>query len=151
MNRVRRLFSWEVIEILPLLHKFNEECGYGYELDEGESIRELATMILSQTGVVFVHVVDDRIVGALGGQITTFPGTKAKRASESFFYIDPDHRGGTAAVRMVKGYIQWAWERGVNRCQMVALSSTDTEGKVRQFYEALGFTQVEMGFEIRKT
>ena len=149
MNHVRRLYSWEILEILPLLHKFNEESGYGYPIDDTTVLHSLVDLILTKRGVVMVHIVDNKIVGVLGGMITTFFGSQTERASELFFYIDPEFRGGSAAVRMVKCYIEWSKEVGVGRCQMIALASTDTEGKVRQFYEHLGLNLVETAFEIR--
>lgn len=149
MSNVRRMYSWEILEILPLLHKFNVESGYGYPIDDRAVMTGLVDLILAKRGVVIVHVHEGKIVGVLGAMITTFFGSTTERTSELFFYIEPEHRGGTFAARMVKQYISWAKERGIDRCQLIALSSTDTEGKVRQFYEALGFSQVETAFEIR--
>lgn len=146
---VRRMFSWEILEILPLLEKFNEESGYGYEIDHREFLAWWAPAILEGRAATFVKVSGKEIVGILGVQISAFPGSKALRSGEVFFYIEPEHRNGMGAVKMIKQYIQWAKDKGVPKCQMVALSSTDTEGKVRQFYESLGFHQVEIGFELK--
>lgn len=145
------MYSWEVLEILPLLHRFNEESGYGYPVSDDKLVGWVLNSVLSRKMVVFVQIVNNKIVGVLGGHIAAYTGSEKERASEAFFYIEPEHRGGLAAVRMMKGYIDWAWERGMDRCQMTALSSTDTEGKVRQFYESLGLKLVEQAFEIRKT
>ena len=148
---VRRMYSWEVLEILPLLHKFNEESGYGYPVSDDKMVGWILNSVLSRKMVVFVQIANTRIVGVLGGHIAPYTGSETERASEAFFYIEPEFRGGLAAVRMMKGFIGWACERGVDRCQMTALSSTDTEGKVRKFYESLGLKLVEQAFEIRKT
>lgn len=148
MSCVRAIYSWEILEILPLIEKFDAESGYGYGIDKQEFVDSWVNLIRSKQGIIIAKFKDGRIVGALGAVTQRAPWSTQIKAQEAFFWIEPEFRGSPSSARMVKNYIQWATSLGIKRIQIVALCSTDTKDKVGQFYEAMGFGLVEQGFEI---
>jgi len=62
-------------------------------------------------------------------------------AQDLGWYVDPEHRGGTAAVRMVRDFEAWAKSKGA-RCVLLAQTTAINVDRTRQWCEALGYTVI---------
>lgn len=74
----------------------------------------LIHMLTSDGGVVLVYECDGKVIGGFAGCITQQWFTTDLVANDNALFIDPLHRGGFAAARLIKQYIALAKARGVH-------------------------------------
>jgi GNAT superfamily N-acetyltransferase len=95
----------------------------------------------------FIQLLDDRQLGAVGGIgafcAPHFLFMKPMMASELFWWIEPEYRGGTAALRLIEDYERWARQKG---CGIVAFSMFEGDDKVQRVLERRGFKHMESAF-----
>ena len=91
-------------------------------------------------GVVFVLETAGRIVGAIGGLIYPEPYSGQLVATEMFWFVSMEHRGG--GVALYRAFEGWARGRGCEAIRMVYLADSMPE-KLRDFYSRLGFQEIE--------
>lgn len=60
---------------------------------------------------------------------------------ELFWWVAPEHRGGSAALRMMQAMEDWAWSVGCATFSMVDIVAID--GPATSIYERRGFELVE--------
>lgn len=68
------------------------------------------------------------------------PFAPVRYATETMWWIDPAHRGGSAAARMLREYEAWARDKGCLFIGMAALASFPGVGRM---YERSGYTATE--------
>ncbi len=111
---------------------------HGFEL---ERFVNLWTGFLeSGTGVIFVAIHGEEIVGAIGGIAHQDLYNGRMLASEMFWRVNDGERG--EGVRLYRAFERWAEEHGCQRIIMAYLHDVMPE-KVARFYERLGFVAVE--------
>lgn len=59
-------------------------------------------------------------------------------SSDLLLFVKPEHRGGTAAPRLIKAYDKWARECGVTEMQ-IGVSTGVREERTARLFEKLGF------------
>ncbi len=64
-----------------------------------------------------------------------------------WWFVLPEHRGGTAALRLIRAFQNWAKACGCKRCQMVHLTGLQPE-RLKHIYESLGYTLVESCYSL---
>lgn len=77
---------------------------------------------------------------------TAFPHpytTKTRVAKESMWWIEPNHRGGTAAIRMLSALEAWARDR---HCQFVGVAGMGDDPRVGALYERRGYRGAEVHY-----
>lgn len=90
------------------------------------------------TGVCFLITVDDKVVGGIIGQVGNYPFSEELRAVDLGFYVVPEHRGASAAVRLLKMYETWAEGMGV-LTERVYIASSNGHHKTHAFFEKMGY------------
>lgn len=94
-------------------------------------------------GFVIVCEVDGQVVGALLGDVVT-PWFSTKRMGVEYaLYLEPEHRNGLTAARMIGRWVQWCKEQGAVQCRP-GISTGNFQAA--RLYEALGFKQCGMAF-----
>lgn len=103
---------------------------------------------LMAPGVLLVGEVDGEVVGMLSLHADRACFNPERRiASELVFWIEPEHRGGLAAVRFVKAGEAAAKAIGIEVIRMAALSTSPPE--TAQLYAHLGYAPTETYFSKR--
>jgi GNAT superfamily N-acetyltransferase len=97
-----------------------------------------ANLIANPDAVVLVGVVDDEIVGMLLGYVSEQFFSHAITASELVVYVEPAHRGGSVAVRMIHAFEVWAFEHGA-RDIVLGVSTEVDASRTCAFYERMGY------------
>lgn len=69
-------------------------------------------------------------------------------SSDLILYVKPEHRGGTAAPRLIKAYEKWARENGVTEIQ-IGVSTGVQEERTARLFEKLGFGERAIYFRKR--
>jgi hypothetical protein len=68
-------------------------------------------------------------------------------ASEFGVFLLPEHRGGTAVVRLIREFIRWAQEKGAKMIQ-IGVSTGVKTGETAALYKAIGLKPCSFGFEV---
>ena len=87
-------------------------------------------------------VLDD-FHGALGGVCVPDCHRECMVASEFFWYVKPEHRGG--GIRLLKAFEKWAREQGADRIIMTHLADSMPEG-LKKLYIRLGYEELETNY-----
>lgn len=143
MTTVRRATLDDVPALVDLGARFVGYSPYGDTLTwTREDLAEgLRTAI--GDGVVFVAQHEERIVGLLAAIVTAaWFAPRCKAALELAWWMDPEHRGGTAALRMHSEFEAWARAQGATARVMSDLV-VDGEGTAGAMLDRLGYRQVE--------
>jgi GNAT superfamily N-acetyltransferase len=94
-------------------------------------------------GVLLVAEQDDAVVGMLFGIVSgLWFAPRTLWASELAWWVEPAARGGTAGIRLVTAFQDWALKQGA---KVVAMSSLhlDHDTRVGNVLERMGFSPSE--------
>lgn len=142
---IRNATYFDVPEILALAHKYVEEevsvVGHHSDVWCVNSLsHHLMSSLSSDDGIVLIARVDGKLTGYLWATTHLMaPWSPLTVASDLLFYVKPECRGTTVALRLVKAYKEWAEELGCHEVRLSTASGINTE-RVGQFYERLGFS-----------
>ncbi|MHB1260330.1 MAG: GNAT family N-acetyltransferase [Thermoplasmatota archaeon] len=143
MTNVRLAEPGDLARIVEMGVLFVAESPYGRIAPAVPGrIAELASRLAtSSVGVIFVSEVDGKVVGMIGGHVFDHPMLDAIVASEVAWWLDPPFRSGRLGVELMRRFEQWASDMGATHVEMVAPNE-----RVGQFYERVGYTQVETAY-----
>lgn len=99
----------------------------------------VAWLLDSPQGMVLVAEHADGIVGGLMAIAMPHYACDLIQASDLAFFVHPDYRGGTAALRLVRGYLDWA--RGIGAEPSIGLNTGVDPERTGQLLAALGAQQ----------
>jgi len=152
MLRVRTLMLEELPLCLPFAQAFYTEMKLP-GVFRSEVFLRTWSMFLSPpyTGEILSLWKDGELIGGLGVLLAPDQNDGRLAANEFFWYIDPAHRGGTGALRLLKRFEQWAVERGAVECRLVhLLTGGEMESphsiKLATLYRTLGYRPVEVAW-----
>ena len=131
-------------DVLRLGKMMQMESGYGEFVFDGG--RLLGFLERSDVYCALARV-GGEIIGGIVGCIAPHFFTTTLMAKDMALYIDPAHRGGSSAVRLVRGFEQWAKELGAKEVMLGQSTGIEIE-KTRRWFEAIGYTVC--GFTTRR-
>jgi|TARA_R110000824_G_scaffold112149_2_gene261181 GNAT superfamily N-acetyltransferase len=145
---IREATTDDLPVLLEMGHQFVTKTIYQYVMSENpEMLRALFVGLMeSESGLLLVadrgnKVTGPDVIGAMGMSVYEHPVSGDRVSSESFWWIDPEARGGRDSVRLLRTTEKWVKEQGARWMHMVAPSR-----RVGQFYERLGFLPLEMHY-----
>lgn len=104
-------------------------------------------LINSDACLLLIAERDGEILGGVAGFVSPHWFSDDLVANEYGVFILPDHRGGMTAVRLVRGYIDWAKSKGAQMIQMGISTGVHVE-ETEALYQAIGLKQFSVGFEV---
>jgi GNAT superfamily N-acetyltransferase len=107
-----------------------------------EQLERLIDFLLER-GAVFVAQAGEVVVGMLAVSVAPHPMSADLVASEIAWWIEPERRGGSAAIRLLEAAEEWAADEGARSFQMIAPAGS-TLGR---FYARRGYEQVETVYQ----
>lgn len=99
---------------------------------------------LLEHGLLLVLDVDGCIAGMFGAAIVPHMFSGELTANEVVWWVDPEYRGGSHALRMLRWFDEWAADRGAKRQQMVAPFG---EARLHDVYQRLGYAPLETVYQ----
>lgn len=90
--------------------------------------------------ICLVHDVSGVAQGILMAHAFEHDFGPVRLAQERVWWIDPAHRGGTAAMRMLDAYEKWAAEQG---CKYVGMAGMGDDPAVMALYTRRGYRRAE--------
>lgn len=127
-------------EIARRAREFYVEAKFPGVFNEEVFTSNWTYFIENNVGALFALVKDGQIVGAIGGVI--FPDTTSGdlRASEMFWFVGKEHRGG--GIALMDAFESWAKERGARQITMAFLQDSMPD-VVKGIYERRGYRLFE--------
>jgi GNAT superfamily N-acetyltransferase len=104
-----------------------------------EKTMQLVDMLLKNpSGGVFVAESDGYVIGMMAGFITQHFFSYETTASDFVLFVVPSYRGGSAALRLIKAFEEWAFESGAREITLGISTQGDTS-RIAQLYQKLGY------------
>lgn len=140
---IMRLSPTDVEKALPLYREMFELKAHllpkGVQFQDNLALDNLKGR--AQNGAVFAVEHEDEILGAVIGQLMTYPYSQGHFVNLQFFYVRPKARGNNVARALLEALIQWTkavgalelnagWDHMVSRKDQVGLAI---------LYRSLGF------------
>ena len=138
MIRVATLDDIErIVEIGKVMH---QESAYKDLPFDAEKVSHLMAGLIDGAGVVFVAERAGHIIGGFAGGISEFWFCTSLHAFDFGLFILPEHRGGSAAIRLLAAFEHWAKDSGAVWCDVGITTGVHLEQSTR-LYEKLGYNQ----------
>lgn len=116
-------------------------------IDDGKVAHLFNYLINSDDGILIVAEEDGEIIGGFAGYVVEYYFSHDKLASDFALFVSASHRGGMAAVRLIKEYIRKAKELGAVVVQAGITTGVNVEATTK-LYQRLGFVNNGVLFEL---
>lgn len=134
--------------LLPLA----EQCCTELKRKTFDPVAFLSTWEMFQMSpfpsVVFGLYHEKEFVGGIGGVIVNDWLDGLSYAQEMFWYIQPEHRGGDHAKRLLMRLHQWAKEHGAVETRAGHPSFGSQERAFRAMYTRMGYTPLDTNYSL---
>lgn len=142
---IRRATGRDVEGILRMGLRFHAESRYAAAMTP--NVEQLARLLeyLLEFGFLLVLERNGDVVGMLAAHALPNPVSGELVASEVAWWVDPEYRGGSGAVRMLVEFEEWAEERGAFLVQMIAPAGSS----IGRLYMRRGYEQLETTWQRR--
>lgn len=143
--RVRRGTSDDLAVLVRMAVRFITESSYrGLVMPNVGQLQVLVEHLLDH-GAIFVAQVDGGdVIGMIGASVIVHPIAGELVGSEVAWWMEPEHRGGSAGVRLLEAAERWAQGAGAVWFQMIAPAGAP---RLREFYRRRGYVEVETVFQ----
>jgi GNAT superfamily N-acetyltransferase len=124
--------------------RFYASSRFLTKFDMARFVKIWAGLLESESGVIFLLLDNGQnAVGALGG--VAYPDIYSGEmiASEMYWFVMPEYRGG--GIRLYRAFEEWAKEQECLQVRMVHLLDSMPE-KLERVYRHFGFTPAEVHY-----
>lgn len=143
MKELSQLTREELPAATEVLHRFYEEGKLPGKMSDESFVRSWGSFLRSDTGTIIAEKEDGKITGLLGAILFPDLNNGDLVATEAFWYVDPQHRGG--GIKLFNRFEEWGKARGAKRLIMVHLLSSMPEA-LNRFYKRRGYRPVEVNY-----
>jgi len=126
-----------IVEIGNVMHLESSYRDLPFDCDK---VKCLMAGLINGHGIVFVAEKGGSIIGGFAGGIADFWFNNVSHAFDYGLFILPDHRGGSAAIRLLSAFEHWAKSMGAVWCDVGITTGVHAE-KTGKMYEKLGYHQ----------
>jgi GNAT superfamily N-acetyltransferase len=143
MATIRNATEADVETIVKMARHFIAFAPHAAVAEYDDEDLANAARACMQHGLLIVAEQDNEIIGMLLGIVSgLWFAPRTLWASELAWWVEPAARGGTAGIRLVTAFQDWAREQGA---KVVAMSSLhlDHDTRVGNVLERMGFEQSE--------
>lgn len=133
----------DLLRMGELMHhespRFNK---FTFDLDKTRKLIEF--LVTNSNGIVIVAERDGKLIGMLGGMVSEHFFSRDTYACDFVVFIDPEHRGGSTVIRMIKLFEQRAKDLGAKEVSLGISTEVNTE-RTANLYEKLGYMRSSVG------
>lgn len=151
--KIRRLEDRDIDEVLVMAKAMHAEAPEYRDMDfSEEKVRRMlramcGTLLVPASTCALVAEDGGKLIGMIGGFAVEHFFGHDKTASDYALYVRPEHRGGTAAVRLILQFEKWAIAQGVRTIVPGVTTGTNNEVAsglyARLGYERNGYTHIK--------
>lgn len=121
-------------DLLEIVQMGREFAGViGHEFDRDVFANTVDALIDADEGVILISP-----FGMLGGVVAQSYFNREKYAEELWVWVKPDQRGNKFGKGLVKGFEEWAIERGASRV-IVQSNQSITPRKTGKIWQGMGY------------
>jgi GNAT superfamily N-acetyltransferase len=140
---LRQLNSHELSLCLRGGELFFKEASLPGEFKPGVFIEKISHLIDIGVAAVIGSFGDDgKIQGAIAFSVYDDIYTGDKTATEMWWFVLPEHRGGSIAMRLIRSFERFAANLGCRRVCMIHLEALQSD-RLSELYMHLGYSRVE--------
>lgn len=144
---IRSATEHDVLDIVLAVKQFCKEVPHpAWGKFDTNKVNDLVTkLVQAPQGFVHIALADDEVVGALVGVTSELPINSFVFAQELMFWLDPSHRNGKTAPKLIDAYVEWA--ESLN-CDFIRLSELDSilGGRAGLLFKRKGFKPTETAY-----
>ena len=131
----------DIVALVELGREMHEEAPAFNKMDyDPKKLLQLGVVLSEQGGMFLAEKDDNEIIGMFLGVVMPHYFGSDLMANDLCFFVKKEHRGSTAAPRLIKAFEKWAWANGATALRFGI--STGVEAKrTLKLYEKLGFSQ----------
>lgn len=133
----------ELLRDAAMYQGFDIGGGFTFPFDPAYGGRMFRFHTTTNNAVCFVYDVAGTAQGVLMGVAFEHPYGPVRISKDSLWWIDREHRGGTAAVRMLDAFEKWAKERG---CVFGGIAGMGDSPNITRLLERRGYKAAEVHF-----
>jgi GNAT superfamily N-acetyltransferase len=140
---VRRGRAEDAEALIGLGYQMHQEGAYAFLPFDREKVRRFILQGLEhpENSCVLVAEEAGAVVGMLGGYLSDYFFCDERIACDAVFFVEPGHRTGVAAVKLVEAFREWALEHKARELCM-AVSSGENADRAARFYIRMGLSPV---------
>lgn len=146
---IRPISITDTLAIVEMGESMHHESAYRHLDYRYDKCMDLCMFVMenpdAQLGIVAVEGAE--IIGMFGGYVVPYFFGADLVAMDWLLYVKPEHRGGSAAVKLLRHYEAWAREKGAKQA-VLGISTEIATDRTLQFYERMGFRRI--GHALRK-
>lgn len=142
IERVTEIATVPDDELKALGEAFVAEAKYPGSFKVDVFKRNWSMILGKQMGAMWVIRGDYKIVGALGAILHPDINDDQLVAQEAFWFVAPEHRGGTTGIRLLNEFELWAVMHAAKRI-LTAHLHTSMPDKVAKIFERRGYQAAE--------
>jgi GNAT superfamily N-acetyltransferase len=146
---IRPVRSTDIPELVELGRSMHQLGIYAdYNFDPAKLASHVKKFTISPDAMGFVYVKDGKVEGAILGYLDRHYFGHDLIAVQSGFFIQPESRGGLAAIRLMKAFHRWAKDHDVS-CIVFATSQAGKDDRWLKFCENMGYEHVGYVFHMK--
>lgn len=140
---IRTASVGDLERLYPLAVEFYARSQFLRNFDLAHFTAAWRELLAHGTGMIFLLIEGNEIVGALGG--VTYPDLNSGEliGTEFFWYVVDGLRG--QGLKLYRAFEKWARERGCTQMRMVQLLDSMPQ-KVSRVYQHLGYVPAEVTY-----
>ena len=132
---IRFATAEDIPRIVEMGQRLHDETSYSHVTYSPERVAKTAETMID-AGFCIVAEKDGNVVGAMMGDVYTPWYTTDKLGLDYTFYVEPEHRNGLMAAKMVKMFETWCISMGATQIRPGV--GTGDHG-IERLYMALGY------------
>ena len=144
---IRETTPDDLLDVVIAAKAFSKEAGHKTwaKFDTNKVKLLLEQLISHEFGFVYIATHNEEVVGGLIAVVSELPINDYRVAQELMLWIDPEHRNGKTAPKLIDAYVAWSKEKG---CNFVRLSEIDNvlNGKAGLLFKRKGFEPLETAY-----
>lgn len=141
--KISPLTAADIDDMLVLARANVSESRFGrLPFDESKvraNLERMADAPQSYNCALLARKQDGKLVGYLIGQIEEYFFCRERVATSVFLFVDPNERGGFAAVKLILAFRKWAQNRGAAEIYIGVAGGVTIE-RTGRFLKRLGFS-----------
>lgn len=124
-------------------HGFFEEARLPGKFHVEHWVKQWTLLIRAKVGFMWLLTHDSKPVGGIGALVSPDLCDGELVLQEAFWYVAPEHRGGTAGIRLLKEVESFAKLAGIARMMMGRVHASDPNERVHGLLNSLGYKPLE--------
>ena len=136
--RIRKAEQTDVSELYNMLTDMHSQTVMPVSPMKKDKVMNMITLAITR-GVVYVATEKNKILGSIGGMSTSDWWSTDEYLADLWFYVLPEHRKSSIAIKLVKTFINYGKEVKL-KIKLGSVYSGDLKRK-DSFFNRLGFVK----------